>query len=163
ASAPRAMPRACAPMPMRPESRPAIATSLKPFPWVPRIAPRGIRAPSRVTALVSEACSPSLCSALPTITPGVPAGTRTAVIPACGPELLEHEREGDGRGPQAAVRLRHVHAEHAEIAERANDIRRDGAVILGPRDAVREALHERGDARREIALVRAGERIHQLP
>jgi len=78
------MPSACAPMPMRPESSPAIATSLNPRPSVPSTQVAAIRAPSNVTVLVSDACNPSLRSGVPMVTPGVPAGTRNAVIPACG-------------------------------------------------------------------------------
>src|SRR2546428_4081450 len=69
-------------MPIRPASRPAIATE-NPLPTSPRRASAPTCTPSRVTALVSEASSPSLRSGLPMVTPATSNGTMTAVMPAC--------------------------------------------------------------------------------
>ncbi len=41
----------------------------------------GTRAPSKWTMLVAEPCCPIFFSALPMVTPGVPAGTRKTEIP----------------------------------------------------------------------------------
>ncbi len=78
----RAMPTACAAMPMRPPSSVLIAT-WNPLPSAPSSAPAGSRASSRKIWHDLEPRMPSLSSGGPQRTPGVSIGTMNAEIPRC--------------------------------------------------------------------------------
>ncbi|MNQ49993.1 hypothetical protein D3C85_639180 [compost metagenome] len=74
------MPRDWAAMPMRPPSR-LDRAMLRPLPRSPSRFAAGMRQLSRVTAQVSEARRPILCSLRSTVKPGVSVGTRKADRP----------------------------------------------------------------------------------
>ena len=80
-SAAWASPTASAPIEIRPPSR-ILRNVLKPSPCVPSRFAAGIRAPSKRSSPVAEACRPSLSSSRPTLNPGVSAGTMNALISA---------------------------------------------------------------------------------
>ncbi len=78
----RAMPTACAAIPIRPPSSVESAI-LKPWPTSPRRWSSSTRTFSKTSCAVSEPLMPSFCSTRPTVRPGEGLPTMNAVIPLC--------------------------------------------------------------------------------
>ena len=76
------LPRACAAIPILPESKVCMAI-LNPIPASPNKFSFGILQSSKITLLVAEALIPSLSSFFPRLSPSVGLGTMKALIPLC--------------------------------------------------------------------------------